>query len=364
MANICLHVDSKDRFSVLNPSVAFNTPTVYPQGGNQVGLNPSNPGSGTSIRSTDIQGYVLGAAAAPGGAFVEQPLANSFTIQAPGPLVYGYIKNIKIASVNLQYDVPTVIPSVRQGIQTIEGNDKLVIYQDDDDVEEIITIPYGYWTPDELAAFLQFTIRQNVGLNMPDFTVFYGRTGFKFESNDGTNFRFLISPDDFAPAQLSNGFYDVCLKTYRMFGINYTNGFTNDEQVCGKGSMLYTNYIDICSNNLCKYQKNKDTDSDPKKTSNIVCRFYLNGNQPEMLTAEGGLGTAPFSLLQHYNTTKTVRWSAEEAIYELDFQLRDMYGDLLYIGESNYGDQTPSENQYVSNTNFQMTLLCFEDTRH
>ena len=368
MANICLHVDSKDRFSVLNSSVAFNTPTVYPQGEtvNQVGLNPVNPGSGTSIRSTDLQGYVLGAASTgvPGN-YALQPLANNFTIQAPGPLVYGYIKNIKVASVNLQYDLPTVIPSIRQGIQTSFGNDIIRIQRQGAATPNQFRIPHGYYTPNELCAFIQGEVRAAVTLQMPDFTAVYSpRDGFVFRSNNVENFRFVMLREDFTAVQIRNGIYDIALRTLRMFGLTFKNYQYSDIQYGGKGTMLYTNYIDICSNNLCKYQRNKDTDSDPKKTSNIVCRFYLAGNQPEILDEDQGLGTSPFSLLQHYNTTKTIRWSAEEAVYELDFQLRDMYGDLLYMGNVATDDLSPENLIYTTNTNFQMTLLCFEDTRH
>lgn len=373
MANTCLHIDSKDRFSTLIPSQAINANnTYYPQSG-MIGLNPSNPGIGSSIVSTDLQGLVLRYSQNVGAGITEQPLVNSFTIQAPGPLIYGYMRNIKIASVNLQYDIPTIIPSVRGGRQTPYGNDKFFILNDTVGATSDFTIPYGYYTPNELCAMVQSLVRADAFIGMPQFVAFYTRTGYVFRSYEGPTpvpqnrrFAFLMTPDEFIPDDIADGTYTSVLKCLRMFGINIANRVPRQEHQSARGTCLYTDYIDICSTNLTKYQKSRDTDSDPKKTNNIICRFYLGGGQPTEIKGDSALGSAPFTLYQHYNTTKTIRWSAEEAIHEIDIQLRDMWGDLLYTGNiDNIVLPTPFRfSEYISNTEFQMTLLCFEDGRH
>ena len=371
MANTCLHIDSKDRFSALIPSQAINTNTYYPQTG-QVGLNPSNPGIGSSIVSTDLQGLILRYSQNVGAAITAQPLVNNFMIQAPGPLLYGYVKNIKIASVNLQYDIPTVIPSVRGGRQTPNGNDKFFIENTTIGRALDFTIPYGYYTPQELCAMIQTLVRASNFIGLPFFRATYERTGYVFRSYEtplpgpaSPQFIFQMTDGQFIPDDLADGTYDSVLKCYRMLGINIANNVPRFEQQASRGTLLYTDYIDICSSRLTKYQKGRDTDSDPKKVNNIIVRFYLNGTEPKEITATSGLGSAPFTLYQHYNSTKTIRWSVEESVNEIDIQLRDMWGELLYCGNiDNIVLPTPPRfSEYISNTEFQMTLLCFEDGR-
>ena len=59
------------------------------------------------------------------------------------------------------------------------------------------------------------------------------------------------------------------------------------------------------------------------------------------------LGCQPFIMTADLNTPKTCRWSVDEAVYELDFQLYDQYGDLIYWDN-------------IFPTEFQMTLLATE----
>jgi hypothetical protein len=355
MANTCLHIDSKDRFSVLRGSAPINTPTLVP--GTQLlsDLRPSNPGSGGSIVSTDLEGLVLGYSIDPiTNAINPQPLVNSFTIQAAQPLVYGYMRNIKIASVNFHYGIPTIVPSVQNGRQTPNGNDKFEIENQTNGQSEAFTIPFGYYSPVELAAMIQTLVRLNINLDMPDFTATYNtRNGFEFRSNNGNLFSFYLQSQNFQPIELVNGYYDAILKTARTLGLTILNSpaYADTIQLGTRGTMLYTDYVDICSTALTKYQNQRDTNSDPKKLNNIVCRFYLNGTDPTFILPDSALGSAPFSIYQHYNTTKTMRWSREEAVYEIDIQLRDMWGELLFDNPEVFG----------SATEFQMTLLCFED---
>ena len=88
--------------------------------------------------------------------------------------------------------------------------------------------------------------------------------------------------------------------------------------------------------------------------------FTTNG-LPSQITGEstsvssGALGSAPFIMTFDLNTPKVVGWSVDTAINSLDFQMRDCYGDLLYVdGFNNTGGFEGFS------TEFQMTLLCVE----
>ena len=376
MANACLHIDSKDRFSVLRQGVAYDTPTKYPQGENInfIGLNPSNPGSGATIVPGSLSGLVVGEVFVEDDAgnvqFIPQPKSNDFTIQAPQPLLYGYVKNIKVATCNMQYNVPTIIPSEQTDPitgtvrQTNRGNDKFKIWSIAG-TGYVLTIPYGFYNPYELCAILQQQIRNAGNPLWNNFTVSYTAVdGYTLETNSinpAARFSLIAQPviGFWNQAEIEQGLFDVVLHLYYMMGYRQANENPNQLQVMGRGTMLYTDYVDVCSTRLTKYQRQKDTDSDPKKNSAIVLRVYLNGSDPvvQQIPIEGqpntymtSLGSSPLRVYQHYNTTKTIRWSAEEAIYELDFQLRDMWGDLIYT--------IPGES-----TEFQLTLLCFENEK-
>ena len=61
--------------------------------------------------------------------------------------------------------------------------------------------------------------------------------------------------------------------------------------------------------------------------------------------------------------SKIIRWSPDEAVPSLDFQLRDQYGDLIYTSFNNENQDLPEPNplpESVFYTEFQMTLLCIE----
>jgi hypothetical protein len=142
------------------------------------------------------------------------------------------------------------------------------------------------------------------------------------------------------------------LKCYRLLGATVLNSFYRAEGGANfiylqNPCFLYTPYIDILSNNLTKFQKIKDTDTAPSKRTSMISRVYLSGVGNPQLTSAAGLGTQPFIMTADLNTPKTIRWSPDETVFNLDFTVNDFYGDPIYW-DANF----PTE--------FQMTLLCAE----
>jgi hypothetical protein len=284
---------------------------------------------------------------------------NNFQITSGGALIYGYIKKIQVAQTQLFYNIPTV--SINNGSFTLIAPDIPFAAP--------ITIPTGFYTPQELAAKMQLLITQvNFGPFTSGFTVTYSAlAGFTFSTNTPSTFYFL-DPTIFVPAfplAIINSF----LRTYRLIGMDINN--------CGPATVvpivspnarttqisvntpifLYTPYVDIISQTLTKYQKVKDTDSSSQKQGDIIARIYLAGTgNPQIVSGDVNiypLGSRPFTIVQDMNYCKTIRWSKDEAVNSLDFQLKDQYGELIYQGSPTSTD--------VYYTEFQMTLLCIEE---
>ena len=276
-----------------------------------------------------------------------EPYCNNFTISSPGALIYGYIDRIVVSQIQLQYNIPTIC---------FGRNNKLPIFSDASllPIAEKLTIPFGFYTPDELAAAVQALITANSNLTPLQLTVAYNlKDGFIFTSGTSLNFYFpsfdLMLVDNFSQSEIN-----VVLKTYRTFGMN-----TENSEIGGGGSpsqisfeypnFLYTPYIDIYSDVLTNYQTIKDTNTSIAKPKGLIARILLSGvGNPQYTTETFALGSSPFVMTADLNTPKVIQWSRDVAVPSIDFQLRDCYGEFIPGDVERY----PTE--------FQMTLLCIE----
>jgi len=301
-------------------------------------------------------------------------LCNNFQVGGFGALIYWYIKTMTVSQIQLQYNVPTIIPGT---------NDWFFIYLYDINTgltrKTLLEIPYGYYTPEELAAVLQTLIDASdlVG----DLEVFYSERGctFTFETKIENTYVYFPNIDQIKTQLAILGYqsegYTIILKAYRWLGMDIQNSNPAKSQTSNiQINLLYTPYVDIFSTALTKFQKVKDNTTSASSDSTLVARVFLAGVAGPQNT--GGeetiatnfyypLGSRPFIVVQDCNTPKVIRWNKDETVYALDFQLRDQYGDLLY---TQYNPNTalipidPAEDPLIDfyYTEFQMTLLCAE----
>jgi hypothetical protein len=323
------------------------------------------------------------------------PSSSDFSIIAPSALINGYIEKIIISQIQLQYNVPTIIPGrndifeiaietgVGTGVYTNEGG----------------SIPYGYYTPQELAAMLEVQLDATVyaAANDIHFTVTYNMAsdtnssvGFQVEVDENRRFYFTSPIDPLSLYFPNTPGSEIILKTYKVFGFTFGNADPQFNQVSTTTpQFLYTPYIDIYSDALTNYQKLKDTDSSTSRRKGLIARLYLSGvgspqpsySRPETLVFNAAflyngeditgtmtttlqntdsLGSAPFFLTYDLNSPKVVKWTKDSAINSLDFQLRDCYGDLLWASGASTSASVPGYGGEIFNTEFQMTLLCVE----
>ena len=270
-----------------------------------------------------------------------KPYGNSFTIQSPGSLIYGYITKIVVSQVQIQYNVPTVNEDL---------NDTFYIDVAGSRFE--INIDHGFYYPDELAAYLQTTIRaEDPVLFASLFVIFFPRNGFIFNNTASGNAISFPEPEVVRQAfNLSAGEVTNLYKTYRMLGITTDNDIPSLIQNSQDyPNFLYSPYIDIFSDVLTNYQKVKDTDTSVIRPKGLLARLYLSGvGNPQRTDSTSALGTTPFIMTADLNFPKVIRWTPDQTVTSVDIQLRDCYGDLLPGYENGYS------------TEFQMTLLCTE----
>jgi hypothetical protein len=305
---------------------------------------------------------------------------NNFQVGGFGALIYGYIKKIQVSQIQLEYNVPTVIPG---------QNDRFLIRLGMIDspftvITVLITIPFGFYTPEELAAIIQIQIEASEINALTPMTVEYRSSDndFVFKVVDDQTYQMWF-PDIteiklyFISNDLPSSDYVNILKCYRLIGIDISNSFPAGTQFTGATpNFLYTPYVDVYSTTLTKYQKVKDNTTSASSDSTIIARIYLSGvgvpqntggeksefnfpsGQPVPVTNYTyPLGSRPFVVTQDCNTPKVIRWNKDETVYALDFQLRDQYGDLLFTQFGTYGAGNSSPIYY---TEFQLTLMCIE----
>jgi len=267
---------------------------------------------------------------------------NNFTLQSLTAYIYGYMYKMIVSQIQVQYNVPTV---------NLDLNDKIYLLDDSPGGQEYpIQIPYGFYTPDELAAVLQVTIRALTPFTT--MTVSYENSNFVFTAAVP-----YFQPFSFASdltmqldLDLSQEEIKTVLKTYRLLGITVENSDENTTQESSiTPNFMYTSYIDIYSDSLTNYQKIKDTDTSIKNAKGLVARVYLSGvGNPQTTTGTSALGSAPFIMTADLNSPKVIRWTPDVTVTSIDIQVRDQYGDLLPGYDKGF------------NTEFQMTLLCVE----
>jgi hypothetical protein len=224
----------------------------------------------------------------------------------------------------------------------------------------VITIPPGYYTPNQMAATLQTLIRASpVGTG--GYTVAYAaNTGFIFQTNTVDTTAFGIA--NFIPPSptVSEAQSIIYFKTARMLGAGrLAYGVQSETAVpptvnpdpdfatfCP--NFFPTDYIDICSQTLTRFKRVKDATSSAAGLQNVVARVYLNPpDTVQYYTGTSCPNSSPFVLTVEFKNPDIHKWSEEEALQNIDFQLYDMWGQLL-----------PWSTEF--NTEFQLTLLASE----
>ena len=251
-------------------------------------------------------------------------------------LVQGEIREITLAEINFPYDIPNVQSDFNYFFIfniLYPGYHLLPIF-----------VPPGFYTGAELAAAIQAIILQ-FGV---DFFIAAGdlpTIAYSAVSNQFTftappaptdpqyselllSSRFVYSPD-------ANYLYGRDLLSimgfYRYQGYELPGRFTIGHPITGGSApLVFTEYIDICSPQLCQYQFLRDgTTTNFARRIDLICRLYISNN---IAIAEATVpGTRPFIINRQYTNSRAMRWTAGSSIGQMDLNLFDELGEPLQI---------------------------------
>lgn len=259
---------------------------------------------------------------------------NNFILSKKVALLYGYFTRLGITQIQLQYRVPTIVEGV---------NDTFLMYDSDNQDYYEVVLQAGYYSATTLAAAIQAEVLALATTPFPGFTCAYNAIAGGFlMACAGVNFSLAVATG----APYTDAEAKLWERTFVTIGGNANTLQTAAANAIATGvpQLLYTRWIDIVSDRLTKFQRVKDADTLLTNKTNIVARVYLTAPNTRVdPTASGG----PFDLTWDPNTAKHIKWSANEAVHELDFRLFDEYGEPLYWSPS-------------ADTEFQITILASE----
>jgi len=90
--------------------------------------------------------------------------------------------------------------------------------------------------------------------------------------------------------------------------------------------LSFTQYIDICSPELCQYQYFRDgSTTNLARRADVICRLYISNNVATQETE----GQRPFVINRQFNNARVMRWNSGSSIGSMSVQLFDDVGQPL-----------------------------------
>jgi hypothetical protein len=350
--------------------------------------NTDYPDNGVTIRNPATTLFCVDSADRVSTANIVNPINPSFVvgeplrdnigtgvdmlINKPQSLVDGYIKRMALTEVCMDWNVPNVN----------ERNQYFAIWMYGSKASPFTTarqiafpVPAGFYTPLELAAQITTQMKDiitdasnaaivadlsntNVLMSIDPKTLYFTLT----DLSGNARFSLLnFSNDPAVPsvtypnaAVSGTGASVADIRDKSIFDLIGWNSllinqspavispevvasYRYDTIVGSYAPMSYTRYIDITSSNLCKKQNVKDGSTQPSEMFNnsILARIYIcnNFNESRFDSVTAGcniVGTRPYQLYKMFDSPKYIYWDAREFINNVDLQVRDDAGQLLY----------------------------------
>jgi hypothetical protein len=111
----------------------------------------------------------------------------------------------------------------------------------------------------------------------------------------------------------------------------------------GSAPLTFTQYIDICSPQLCKFQYFRDgSTTNLSRRTDVICRLYVSNN----IAVTEQEGSRPFVINRQYQNARVMKWTADNAVGTIDINLYDDCG-------------RPLQTTWVPR-NYQITFNCYE----
>jgi hypothetical protein len=260
---------------------------------------------------------------------VEVPVNNPYDINIykNQQIFSGAVSRIYMKEISMPFNIPNV-----------NARNNVLYLQKSDLTQASITVPEGFYLPTELATAVQDLLNDTAGAGA---NAIFSYAGWVC-SWDSKNNSFTISTYEIAPiangplfrvlpkltaGQLPEG---VGSTLAEMMGFNGVGTQFINAVIGSYASMLYTAYVDVQSDIICKNQMVRDTSTNYRTGNNILARIYICPDRRYSVTDTNVIGTRPFHLWEEFNSPKIIQWNTQEFLPSANIKLLDDKGMPLY----------------------------------
>jgi hypothetical protein len=268
-------------------------------------------------------------------------------------IIQGQIKKISVSEVLFPYDIPNVQAGFNLfELEAVDISTTLLT----------IVIPPGFYTGPELATAINVATAAAgaaatppviVG-DQPACTYDPVENRFSFAATGATDWVIASSytfPSNYIGVANPTPGKDI-LSIMGYVSTQPPIIAVGDPLFSGSAPLLFTQYIDICSPQLCKYQFFRDgTTTNLARRLDVVCRLYIEDetSTPAGFDISGNpilAGCRPFVIHRQFKNERIMRWTSDGAIGTMDLLLYDDVGQPLL---TSYAPR-----------DFQITFLAYE----
>ena len=246
-------------------------------------------------------------------------------------LVQGQIHSLSLNEINFPFDIPNM--------QT--GFNYFLLYATTGaHVDFTVTVPPGFYTGTELATIITQAIHLQGAAQDPPLlpddlpTCTFDEISNRFTFNYTDQRWEIISPyTNPSPGLLPSNRLGKDILSIMGYppsqGPLQIGPGVDGLQVAVSGSapLAFTQYIDICSPQLCKYQEFAGgSTTNLARRGDLICRLYIANN---IAVEQGGNGTRPYIINRQYFNARIMKWTTGNSVGQMDINLYDDVGQPL-----------------------------------
>jgi len=295
---------------------------------------------------------------------------NNFTLQKPQALLDAFSKKLLVAEVRFPWYIPNITQNNNVFAITSKKGATL-------DATYLVRISPGFYTPSQLLTVINAGIVA-IGFDAPPVLTYNNleqtytfTAGITPSVEQFTIWFYDYTVYNATPSEQSYNTSPSLMKTLG-FHYNQVSGSASLTSFTGQPTMsVYTNYVDIVSTRLTRFQKVRDGDSANNSQSNTICRIYLADEASNPLLGKFNLATTgspepdyasygayPLLIHRQFKHAKALNWNPDTFVDYLDIRVLDEYNNLVPL---NTGVAPGSSGRFnVQYPDFQITFICME----
>jgi len=289
-----------------------------------------------------------------------QPI-NNFVLAPSRNILQGQFDSLKVQEVTIPFSIPNIVAN--------RTNQFAFTTSEVAGTNYLITVPEGFYTGAQLATEINTQITNIIDALLTDRPVFtYTKNGLFLASC--TVYNLALYPVVNGITLTSGTAGNVGVNTCTLLAImGYLNAYypynliSRKTLLSGFAPLLYTNYIDICSDSLTQFQQSADVSTSLASKSNVICRVYIaDETSTPTVDASGNPvypGMVPFVIHRQFKNAKVMRWNGQNSVGSIDLQLFDQWAKPLecgIAGLTTFVNQASASYPTFSLGDFQITL--------